>query len=146
METDADPDDAFVLAERLVAADAGGGVGDGVGLPSALLGLVAGLDDLLSEGLGLAEVLDADALADAEADALADADALAEADADAEADALEDADAPVEEPVFPVVVVEPGFGTPGKMRVAPKNRDQLTGDTFTTSPVDGAWTMYPPPM
>jgi hypothetical protein len=42
-------------------------------------------------------------------------------------------------------VVAPAFGTGGKIRVAPKNRDQLTVETRTWSPVDGAWTMRPPP-
>jgi len=35
----------------------------------------------------------------------------------------------------------PALGTGGKIRVAPKKRDQVTGDTLTTSLVDGACTM-----
>jgi len=49
-------------------------------------------------------------------------------------------------PVGGVVAGAPGAGTGAKMRVAPKNRDHVTDDTFTTSPVVGAWTMRPPPM
>jgi hypothetical protein len=43
------------------------------------------------------------------------------------------------------LMVAPAFGTGAKIRVAPKKRDQLTVETRTWSPVEGAWTMRPPP-
>lgn len=58
----------------------------------------------------------------------------------------DDGGAEVDEALAVAVAVEPGAGTAGKIRVAPKKRDHLTCPIFTLSPVVGAWTIWPPPM